>query len=166
MGTRRGNGENEKLRKALGVSISTVEKYVARGMPISDIEAARKWRRENVRPRTGGGKEINETARLRRAQADVAEIEAKKLSGSVVDIEDVDASIMKALAILRTGVRSLGGRIAGPVAQMTDPGEIKRYVAREADRILADTAKALREWAGEELAATRRSSRPAAGSNA
>lgn len=163
MGTRRANGENEKLAKALRVSVASIEKYVARGMPVDDIEAARRWRKQNVRPRTGAGREVNETARLRRAQADLAELEAREKAKQVVDVDDVKAVFAEALAILRLRMRGIPGRVAGPLAAMTDPGEIKRYVADEVDRCLGAAAQAFESWGVEAAAgAAGKAAQPAA----
>ncbi len=43
--------QKKTIAKALGISAGLVSRYSRAGMPVTDIESARRWKEQNVRPR-------------------------------------------------------------------------------------------------------------------
>jgi hypothetical protein len=43
--------QKQSIARALGISAGLVSRYSKAGMPVTDIESARRWKEQNVRPR-------------------------------------------------------------------------------------------------------------------
>ena len=43
--------QKQTIARALGISAGLVSRYSKAGMPVTDIESARRWKEQNVRPR-------------------------------------------------------------------------------------------------------------------
>ncbi len=158
MAKRRKNGKIQAAAALQGVSDRSIRnwlKELPEPYPIDGTEEEQRAWRGRHHPKDGAPKAISETARLRRFQADREEIELRQLRGELVEVEAVDLAHMKGFAVLRSGIRALPARVAGPVAAMTDEAEIQRYVGTECDRVLAEALEAFRSWIAGELRAAR-----------
>lgn len=134
--------------KALGITPRQLRRDEAKGCP-KDLEGARTWRDRNVpsRGEADNGGIVDETARLRAAQADMAELLAAEKRGEIAPVPDYQVAINEAMVLLRTQIDGLSGRLATQLAAMTDPAEIRQLVKDETDRILAACADRLEDWA-------------------
>jgi phage terminase Nu1 subunit (DNA packaging protein) len=155
-----------EIADALGISGATVSRFKRKGMPVSSIEAARAWRDENVRPRyeKPTGSIVDETARLKSAQADMAEMEAAEKRGELAPVSDMEMAASEAMVIVRTQLEAIAGRTAKQLAAMTDAAEIRQFTLNEIRRSLAAAADRLESWAA--LVAGRAVTSPAAESDA
>lgn len=138
------------LAKALRVSRQMVHKLQLRGMPVDSVEAAQEWRRVNLEPkRTPGAVVTSEVARLKSAQAEVAELDAAARRGKVIALEDVRRAFSEAMVIIASQLDGLGGRCAAQLAGMTDAAEIRRFLLNETRRIRAAAADRLKGLGGD-----------------
>jgi hypothetical protein len=136
--------------EALGITPRQLRRDEAKGCP-KDLEGARTWRARNV-PQKGESDNagiVDETARLRAAQADLAELQALEKRGEVAPVADMEIAINEANVIARTQFDGLSGRIAAQLAAITgvDSAEVRQLVKDETDRILAAWADRLEGWA-------------------
>jgi hypothetical protein len=150
------------LGKELGISRIQVWRLAQKGMPLDSADAARAWRAANVQSRTRTGQVFGEVARLRRAQAELAELDAATRAGRLAPVEEYDAATMEALTIISTQLGGLPGRVAGELAGMTDPAKIRRYLADEINRIRNAAADALEQWAARRMGPARQAPAAAA----
>ena len=88
-----------------------------------------------------------EDARLKKHQADKAEIEAQIAQRKVILVEDVKDILNQVAVIYGTQVDAIGGRLANDLAAITDPSEIRAKIFKEGRRIRNQTADALKEFA-------------------
>jgi len=88
-----------------------------------------------------------EDARLKRFQADKAEVEAQIARREVIKVEDVQDILSEVAVIYGTQVDALGGRLANDLSSITDPAEIRAKIFEESRRIRNETADALQEFA-------------------
>ena len=84
-----------------------------------------------------------EEARLKRHQADKAEVEAQKAKGEVLIVEDVKDALNDIAVSFGSQLDALGGRLSNELAALTDPAEIRQVLFEESRRIRAATADAL-----------------------
>jgi len=158
---KKGDAKITLLAKALKLSRIQIWRLVQRGMPL-DENLAREWRAKNVATKTGVV--ASDTGRLRRAQAFLAELDARERIGQLAPTEDYQIAINEAMVILASQFDGLPGRTASQLATMTDAAEIRRFLLNEIRRIRAAAADRLEGWArvvaGSAVAA------PAAGSDA
>lgn len=89
-----------------------------------------------------------ERRRLVAAQAERAELETAQRKGQLLDIEDVQIVVNEGTAIFVGQKRSMGSRLAGQLAGMTDPRAILKLLNAENDKILQATSDKLYSLAG------------------
>lgn len=135
----------QDLARALGVDPALVTRYKARGMPVDSIEAASAWRLANVRVRAtprrqaagsgagdggsgaGGGEATyaDHRARRERAEADMAELEARRKAGQLIERASGERAVFDAFRELRDAtdhaLRDAADRLVG----LTDVREIE-----------------------------------------
>lgn len=144
-----------ELAKALGVDPALVTRYAKRGMPVYSIDAARTWRAANVRPRAksnatpqGDGSGANGSvywdAKTRRevAEANKAELEAKKMAGSLGDVEGMARAAFAVGRLHRDVLLALPPRCAAELAALTTPQEVEQLLTERLRAVLDDMAKA------------------------
>jgi len=83
-----------------------------------------------------------EKARLTKAQADLAEIEAAKALGEVAPVEQVARAWANFCAETRVRARNIPERVVSSLVGCTDEREIKAVLMREIDQVLTDMAEA------------------------
>lgn len=77
-----------------------------------------------------------EKARLTKAQADSAEIEAARSRGEVASVAQVERALSGLFAEVRTNIRTIPDRVVSSLIGMTDEREFKAVLLREIDLAL------------------------------
>lgn len=77
-----------------------------------------------------------EKARLTKAQADSAEIEAAKARQDVASVKQIEKNLAGLFAEVRTNIRNIPDRVVSSLIGMTDEREFKNILAREIDLAL------------------------------
>lgn len=157
------------IARALEVDPAMVTRWEKRGMPVYDIEAAKRWRSANVRPRvkampamtdnrqsaaaTPAGGPTDEASRsdyfqakTRReiAEAAKAEMEMKKMSGALVERDLVELASYEAGRLLRDMVLSVPSKSAAELAALTSPQEVEAHLRESLRRVLAELSRLTR----------------------
>jgi len=144
---------------ALGVTYEALRKVVGQGAPVSfkggrgaqggtrvRLTELIEWQVDRkVRQAIGeagglGAGEVHdfeaERARKTKFQADMAEIEARKAAGEIVEVDAVAEVVELELAEVRAGLLNLAGRLAVPLSGITDPADIADLVSEEVAAVL------------------------------
>lgn len=79
-----------------------------------------------------------EDIRIKRAKAEIAELELKELKGSLHAAEDVESMTTDLVLVIRSSFLALPGRIAAELAEMDDASEISERLKKEIYDILRD----------------------------
>ncbi len=79
-----------------------------------------------------------EEIRLKRAKAEIAELEAQELKGSLHAAEDVESMTLDLVMVVRSSFLALPGRISAELAEMNDASEISERIKAEVYDILKD----------------------------
>src|SRR5512143_4238743 len=165
----------EDFARELGISYQTRRVQERRGMPTDSLAKARAWREANLQKGRGGRRikgggttppltppaapaaedagvtkemtVVSATARLRLAQAEVAELEAAAKRGELRPLADYQRATTEAMVILATQLDGVPGRLASQLSTMDDAGEIRQVLMDEARRIRSAIADRLRDWA-------------------
>ncbi len=156
-----------ELAQILDVSRLTVTNWTNdHGMPLAekgkrgtrhqyDIGACFRWYGEwqvskvlRTNPDDGSGKGTvislkAEEARLKKHQADKAEVEAQKAKGEVLLVDDVKDSLNDIAVSFGSQLDALGGRLSNELAAINDPAEVRKVLFEECRRIRGATADAL-----------------------
>jgi hypothetical protein len=86
-------------------------------------------------------------AALLRVQKRTAEVAYRKQMGELLELDEVQAVVNEGAAVFAGQKRSMGSRLAGTLAGMSDPKEILRLLNSENDAILLELSKKLRALA-------------------
>lgn len=144
------------LARVLGVSRQLIPHLQKRGMP---KEGRGKWKLDKVVPwyldqvRADMPTEGIDTSpgvvaartELYHAQRRRQELEAGRMAGELVKLEDA-ANALKAVAgACAGGLDALPPRVAGRVANMTDPAEIQTLLLEETRHVRSEIADAVRK---------------------
>lgn len=82
-----------------------------------------------------------EKARLTKAQADTAEIEAAKARQEVASVSTIERNLSGLFAEVRTNLRNIPDRVVSGLIGMTDEREFKEVLLREIDLTLTALAE-------------------------
>ena len=144
---------------ALGVTYEALRKIVGQGAPVAykggrgaqggtriRLTEVIEWQVDRrVRQAIGeagglGAGEVHdfeaERARKTKFQADLAEIEARKAAGEIVEVDAVADVVEMELAEVRAGLLNLAGRLAVPLSGLTDPADIADRISEEVASVL------------------------------
>jgi hypothetical protein len=128
-----------EIGAVLGITKQAVGKlHKQRGMPVDGIESAVAWHAKNVNPRKEKppvGSIGDETARLKSAQADIAEIDAARMRGELIEAEEVRLVFAAAAVVFASQMQGLPGRVANELAALDDPALITHKLRDEIRRI-------------------------------
>ena len=83
-----------------------------------------------------------EKARLTKAQADSAEVEAAKSRGEVCSMDMVERNLANLFAEIRANLRNIPDRVVTGIVGQTDERKIKAILLREIDETLVSLAEA------------------------
>lgn len=83
-----------------------------------------------------------EKARLTKAQADLAEVEAAKAVGEVAPVAQIEQAWANFCAETRVRARNIPERVVSSLVGCTDEREIKALLLREIDQVLSEMANA------------------------
>ncbi len=140
-----------ELAKALGVHPAVVTRDKQRGMPVHDVEAAREWRRRNVRPRITDKPddekpqrpEVETTddywasrARREKAEAELAELKLAEQMGQLVRAAEVRASLARSMAGLREALLQMPARVVPLLVADPSPAAMDALLRGEITRAL------------------------------
>lgn len=81
-----------------------------------------------------------EDIRIKRAKAELAELEMQELKGNLHAAEDVEDMTTDLVMVVRSSILSLPGRVATELAEMDDAAEISEHLKKEVYSILQDLA--------------------------
>ncbi len=100
--------------------------------------------RDRAEGSAGDGASYHEhRSSLTAAKAEREALGLAKLKGEVLPFEDVQLVINEMMAVLTSSMDGLGGRLAGVLAGMTDPAEIRKTILHETRAIRAAAADRL-----------------------
>lgn len=144
-----------ELAAAAGINPGQVKKDKQRGAPADTIAEYLAWRAANIVPRTNLRRSAlpeavnvgEQTARLRRAQADREELEIAERRGELIPAEEVKQAVLLAAGVYASQLDALPGRLANELAALNDPALILDRLRAECNRVRAATASALDELA-------------------
>lgn len=75
-------------------------------------------------------------------------LEADRLEGEIVRVDDVRALFSEVMIVIGAGLDSLPGRLAGELAGIADPAMIRKRILVEVRRVRADAAAKLESFGG------------------
>lgn len=143
------------LAAALGISPGRVTHCKARGMPVYSVEAARAWRLQNVAPvappmsaatTAAQGERGNDVAegdpppddtywvsraRREKAEASMAEMKERELTGDLIRARAVRAALAAKLSSMRDALLQLSARLAPVLAAETDLAKVRQMLDDE-----------------------------------
>lgn len=152
-----------ELAAALGVDPALVTRYKRRGMPVDSIAAAQAWKAENVRARVGGRPGKGDAAaaphavpgygdhRARReaAEADMAELEAKRKAAQLMPVEPAERAVFDAFRELRDATFAAIRSAAPQVLGLTEVREVQHHLEDALRGAYADFEARMRHRLGE-----------------
>lgn len=166
---------NVVIAAGLGISVPYLYKLKKRGMPVSSVAAAKKWRAANVQTGPSGRRReatyapepeieaaqssaqvgglmqsplIIATTRLRQAQAEIAQLKLRQDRGDTRLLSDYQIATTEAMVILASQLDGLPSRMASQLSTMNDSAEIRSVLLVETRRIRSACADRLADWAG------------------
>lgn len=83
---------------------------------------------------------LHEEVRLKRAKADVAELELNELKGNLHSAEDVEKITTDLVLAVRSGLLSLPGRLAVVVTEAKNAAEASEIIKKEVHSLLEELA--------------------------
>jgi len=148
-----------EFAKLIGYSSRQVSAWVDQGMPVEkgggkgiplEIDSAKAVRWLLGKRGSGASRQTalsEERKRLTSAQAEKVEIENAVRNGELLEISDVEILILETTALLVGQLSSLGSRLAGELAGLSNPKTVLKRINAETDRLRRDIAKKFREGA-------------------
>jgi len=130
----------KRIAKALKISTVQVWRLSKRGMPLDEVRA-RAWRDEHIQTKTGAV--AGENQRLKSAQAHMAEIQARRMAGELVELAEVETSVIESMVLIRSTLDGVASRCAQQLATMTDAAEVRLYLLNEIRDALRNSADRL-----------------------
>src|SRR5215510_13497254 len=113
-----------QIARAMGVAPATVGRALAYGVDSSStIERIREERLKKLRH-----------------QNDKLHLELQRLKASVVNVEEIKQSVIKANTVVKTQFLALGPRLATALASISDAREISRLLTQEITAVLNELA--------------------------
>lgn len=79
-----------------------------------------------------------EDVRIKKAKAEMAELELKELKGSLHAAEDVESMTTDLVLVIRSSFLALPGRLSAELAEMDDASEISERLKKEIFDVLED----------------------------
>ena len=151
----------ETMARIFGLTSSSITKLVDQGMPrvgrgkysiphcvqfYIDL-----WRpvtgRANVGDADGEGLDLR--SRWVKAQAEKYELDTEIARGHYAPVETVEHAMSEAAASLAASLDGLGARLAGVLADETEPAQVQATIVSEVRSIREDYANNLAAWADE-----------------
>lgn len=152
-----------RLANIIGISPLTMDRYIREGMPIKSrgfkrmgwvinsadsIQWIRKRDVQNANPTKGSGG--IDQAKLRREEANArkAELDVEHREKNSISTVDAAALVEEQLAIARSLLLSMQGRLAAAVVGIEDQGEIESIVRREVHAVMAEISGSVDDFEG------------------
>lgn len=144
----------EECAKALGVSKTTIDKYIRMGCPRDSIASVKKWRKENIRRPKKSVEDESASDLIRKIkEADLADkLESSRTRRLKNDLlarqsilrEEVEQDLALVASLLTNRLKSLGTRISTLMPQEAK-AEVKELVDEQVRAALKEMAEGLRE---------------------
>ena len=156
----------KEIAKVLGVSPPRVTQLKAMGMPVSSIDLAAAWYRENVDQRLSPkltpspvppaamdtmAEVIAEAYDIHRArakrehhEANLAALKERQQLGELVEVSRVRLAVTKLAAMARSAFEKIPDKVAERVAAESDAQQCHALLCAEIDLVLADLANGAR----------------------
>lgn len=150
----------EALSMVLGLSSSAVSKLTEQGLPKVrtgkySIPHCVQWyvdiwrQRSNSAPDPTNKDGLDLRSRLTLAQSEKCELDTEIARGHYAPVETVEHAMSEAAASLAASLDGLGARLAGILADETQPATVQAVITRETRLIRDDYASNLAQWADE-----------------
>jgi phage terminase Nu1 subunit (DNA packaging protein) len=146
----------EEIGLLLGVSERQVRNYAKEGMPQVargkfDSIACVRWKIAQIAEESTPTGDLSPRDELAIAQRRKVELETAQLRATLLPRDLVTRAMNQVAALVAAQLDSLAPRLAGELADMSDPAEIQAALLREARTTRASIAQAMREL-GESVA--------------
>lgn len=150
------------IADALGVKPPQATRYAQRGMPTHDIEAARQWKRDNIRERItppsrppegataagppqivaddGGVDYWKSRARRENAEASIAELKLQEQRGDLMRREVARNEIATLAKAFRDALMQSKARLAPVLLEQSDVRQVEQILDAEFRHVLAVAA--------------------------
>lgn len=132
-------GKSERWVTTLQQEGMPVESARKKGVAVKiDTTVALAWLIDReVAKATGGGTGSREQEELRLIawRANKTEVETRLLRGELASLDEMRAAVAAAMTVMATTLDGLGGRLAGQLATMDSPAEIRDLLLDECRRI-------------------------------
>lgn len=129
------DGVLKKHRTAAGSRYNTVEATRSYCKSLREKAAGREKKETTADQET---QKLEAEIRMKNAKADIAEMEAKELSGQMHCSEDVEAMTTDLVYAIRGMLVALPGRLAVDVVQMKTAAEAADYIRKEIANVLLE----------------------------
>ena len=150
----------EAMSLVLGLSSSAVSKLTEQGLPkVSNgkysIPHCVQWYVDIWRQRSNTAQDptnkdgLDLRSRLTLAQAEKYELDTEIARGHYAPVETVEHAMSEAAASLAASLDGLGARLAGVLADETEPAQVQATLTAETRLIRDDYASNLAQWADE-----------------
>lgn len=132
-----------QLPQITGKAYNTTKRLLAGLAPISKDGRTLYYLSTDALARIYATKAESEKERLDRVRADKVAFDLSVSRGEYLQLDDVEALMMEAAATFSGQKRSMGSRLAGQLASMSDPKTILKLLNSENDKILSALSKKL-----------------------
>lgn len=144
------HGGAEEIALFFGVSDRQVRNYVKEGMPQLargkfDSIACVRWKLGQISDERENEAGLTPRDELAIAQKERVELEIAQLRGTLIPRDLVSRAMNQVAALVSSQLDGLAPRLAGELADMTDPQQIQATLLREARTTRAAIAQAMRE---------------------
>jgi len=140
--------DRKQMADIFGVTTRTIDTWQKEGLPVVavpgrpcsfDTVRAIEWRLARVGASADGEiDQAHEKARLTRAQADRAELEAAELKGTLIQAEQVAQTWGNVLANVKTRIRSIPTKLAHKLANVRKISEAEELLRDSLDQALEE----------------------------
>lgn len=148
--TRGKNVTRQEIADLFGVSHTTVDAWIKRGMPVSERGSRGKawrintaevsaWLEQRAKESAGGSDQADERELKRRklaAETAKVELELAKVRGEVVPLAQLERALANTFAEIKTNIRSVPSRVATAIIGESNETRIKAVILKELDQAL------------------------------
>jgi len=148
--TRGKNVTRQEVADLFGVSHTTVDAWIKRGMPVSERGSRGKpwrintaevsaWLEQRAKESAAGGDQADERELKRRklaAETAKVELELAKVRGEVVPLAQLERALANTFAEIKTNIRSVPSRVATAIIGESNETRIKAVILKELDQAL------------------------------
>jgi len=148
--TRGKNVTRQEVADLFGVSHTTVDAWIKRGMPVSERGSRGKpwrintaevsaWLEQRAKESASGSDQADERELKRRklaAETAKVELELARVRGEVVPLAQLERALANTFAEIKTNIRSVPSRVATAIIGESNETRIKAVILKEIDQAL------------------------------